>query len=116
MGGLPDRFLRPPSIELLRSAIPVGDDLVHIANEDRVMRLVEEAGLLSQRRPGPLGLHGEKGCQGDRRETNQRVGDFGSWVGRRRKCVAHHRQTYTSGCDERDAARAQEASRHQDDH
>jgi hypothetical protein len=54
MGGLPDRFLRPPSIELLRSAIPVGDDLVYIVNEDRVMRLVEEAGLLSQRRPGSL--------------------------------------------------------------
>ena len=46
MAGLPDRFLRSPSIELLRSAIPIGDDLVHIANEDRVMRLVEEAGLL----------------------------------------------------------------------
>src|ERR1700727_3119105 len=75
MRGLPNRFLRPPSVSLLRSAIPVGDDVVHIANEYRVMRLVEEAGLLLQRLRGLFGLQGEKSRQEDRCETDQRVGD-----------------------------------------
>jgi hypothetical protein len=59
MRGLPDRILRRPSVSLLRSAIPVGDDIIHIASEDRVVRLVEEARLLLQGRRGVVGLHGE---------------------------------------------------------
>jgi hypothetical protein len=117
MRRLPNRFLRPPSVSLLRSAIPVGDHVVHIANEYRVMRLVEEAGLLLQCLRGLLGLHGENGCQKDRSKTDKRVDNPFEWpTGRRREQITHHRQAQTAGCDQHDAPRAQKASRHQDNH
>ena len=74
MGGLPNRFLRPPSVSLLRSAIPVGDDVVHIANEYRVMRLVEEAGLLCNVAAAFWACTARTARQEDRSETDQRVG------------------------------------------
>jgi hypothetical protein len=51
------------------SAVPVGDHVVHIANEYRIMRLVEEAGLLLQRCRGLARLHGKSGRQKDRGNT-----------------------------------------------
>ena len=47
---LADRLIPLPAVQLLGATIPVGDDVVHVADEDRVMRQVEETGLLAQRR------------------------------------------------------------------
>ena len=46
VSALADRFLRRPAIQLLRSAIPVSDDVVHIADENGVVREIQQAGLL----------------------------------------------------------------------
>ena len=40
--------LRPP-VELFRTAVPVGDDVVLVANEDGVVRQIEERRLLTER-------------------------------------------------------------------
>src|SRR5208337_4459170 len=37
-GSLANRFLLRPSVELFRASIPVGDDRIHIPDEDRVVR------------------------------------------------------------------------------
>src|ERR1700730_7204488 len=49
-------LLSGPSIKLFGTAIPIGDDVEHIAHEDRVVCEVEEAGLLAQERFGALAL------------------------------------------------------------
>src|SRR5262249_25994566 len=43
---LAERFLWPQAVQLLGSAIPVGDDVAHVTDEDGVMREIQEAGLL----------------------------------------------------------------------
>src|SRR5262249_20159430 len=45
---LADRLLSVPSVQFLGAAIPVGDHVVHIAHEDRIVREVKEASLLAQ--------------------------------------------------------------------
>jgi hypothetical protein len=45
MRALADGLRRGPSHEFLRSAVPVGDHLVHVADEDRVVGEIEEACL-----------------------------------------------------------------------
>src|SRR4029077_14326491 len=45
---LADHFLCRPPVELLRAAIPVRDDIVHITDENGVVREVEETSLLAQ--------------------------------------------------------------------
>src|SRR5262249_61853726 len=45
---LADCLLASPSIPLLGTAIPIGDDVIHVSHEDRVVREVEEASLLAQ--------------------------------------------------------------------
>ena len=42
-----DRLLALPSVELLGPVIPVRDDVVHVTDEDGVMREVEESRLLA---------------------------------------------------------------------
>src|SRR5260221_14322159 len=49
----PPRSTLFPYTTLFRS-IPVGDDVVHVANENRVMREVEKARLLTQHPFGPV--------------------------------------------------------------
>ena len=48
----------PPSIQLLSAKIPVGDDVVHVTHEDRVVRKIEKAGLLAQRISAVRALNG----------------------------------------------------------
>jgi hypothetical protein len=43
-----DCLLTGPSVQFLGAAIPVGDYVVHVADEDRVMREVEQSSLLAQ--------------------------------------------------------------------
>src|SRR5260370_17294804 len=45
-----DRFLRRPAIQLLRSSVPVSDDVAHIAHENGVVREIQQAGLLGSLR------------------------------------------------------------------
>jgi hypothetical protein len=54
--GIAERLLPWPTVELLGAAIPVGNRVVHVAHEDRVVRKVEEAGLLAQHRLAPLAI------------------------------------------------------------
>ena len=46
MGVLPHRFLRRPSIQLLSPPVPVRNDVAHVADKNRVMGKIEQAGLL----------------------------------------------------------------------
>src|ERR1700733_4187855 len=41
-----DRFLRRPPVQLLSAAIPVCNDVAHVTDKNRVMREIEQAGLL----------------------------------------------------------------------
>src|SRR5262249_34243818 len=41
-----DRILHRPAVQLLGSAIPVSDSIVHVAHENRVVREIQQAGLL----------------------------------------------------------------------
>src|SRR5207244_349785 len=59
VGDLADRLRGLPSVELLRAAVPVRDDVVHVADEDGVVREVEKAGLLAQRFLALLALEGD---------------------------------------------------------
>ena len=43
---LADGLLRRPPVQLLSATIPVGDDVVHIADENRVVGEIQQAGLL----------------------------------------------------------------------
>src|SRR3977135_3607438 len=63
--GFVDRLLAVPSVESLGTAIPVGDGVGHIPNENRVMREVEEARLLAQHPFGLLALDGDAREMGD---------------------------------------------------
>ncbi len=47
VGDLPESLVVRPSIQGPGSAIPVGDDVVHVSDEDGVVREVEEIGLLA---------------------------------------------------------------------
>jgi len=49
MRALSNRLLRRPPIQLLRSPIPIGDDVIHISDEDRVVCQIEQASLLGSR-------------------------------------------------------------------
>ena len=50
---LPDGVFCRPSVQLLGPPIPVRDDVAHIADENRVMREIEQAGLLRFAPPLP---------------------------------------------------------------
>jgi hypothetical protein len=43
---LPDGLLCPPPVQFLGPSIPVQNDVTHIADENGVMREIEQAGLL----------------------------------------------------------------------
>jgi len=47
---LPNCLLPVPPVQLLGAVIPIGDDVLHVADENRVVRQIEEAGLLAQLR------------------------------------------------------------------
>ncbi len=72
---LADRLLRRPSVQFLGAAIPVGDDVVHAVHENRIVREIEEAGLVAQPRLRRLALHGEIGRNRDRRDAGEQVHD-----------------------------------------
>jgi hypothetical protein len=48
MSGITDRFLAPPSVEDLSAAVPVSNDVLHVAHEDRVVRQVEKLRTIVQ--------------------------------------------------------------------
>src|ERR1700730_16892686 len=62
---LVDSLLFGPAVQFLGAAIPVGNDVGHVADEDGVVREVEEAGLLVQYLFGLLALNGDTGNMGD---------------------------------------------------
>jgi len=45
MGGLTERVASAPSVQNLGAMIPIGDDIIHVAHEDRIMRQIEQLGL-----------------------------------------------------------------------
>src|SRR5215469_8608715 len=87
-----DRFFRTPSVQLLSTAVPVSDNVVHIANEDGVMRKVEQACLLRPysyfalklvARPLQIALNPPPDCRKPRNEQSKYdehcvIGNFGS--------------------------------------
>lgn len=52
----PESLLARPSVQYPGSAIPVGDDVVHVSDEDGVVCEIEEIGLLAQRLLRPQAL------------------------------------------------------------
>ena len=46
VGDLPDGLVPRPSVQFFGPTVPVGDHVVHVAHENRVVREVEQAGLL----------------------------------------------------------------------
>ena len=50
VGVLPDRFLRRPSIQLLSPPVPVRYDVARVADKNRVLGKIEQAGLLRSHR------------------------------------------------------------------
>jgi hypothetical protein len=66
-----DRFLPGPAVEKLRATVPIGDDIVHIAHEHRVMGEIEKARLLAQHFRRGLALQGEEGCERDREDADE---------------------------------------------
>lgn len=66
------RDFADPSLQLCGAAIPISDDVVHVAHEDRVVREVEEASLLAQgfERLAPFG-HQASNDQRGSQEGNQ---------------------------------------------
>ena len=76
LGGLaPDRLLRPPAVELGRRAVPVGDDVILVAHEDRVVREVEQARMLAQRLDRALMARGKSAGDGDRHQADEAAQD-----------------------------------------
>jgi hypothetical protein len=51
-----DSLLACPAIQFRGSAIPVGDDIVRVSDEDCVVREIEKMGLLAQCSLGPRPL------------------------------------------------------------
>ena len=51
-----ESFRPRPAVAFFRTAIPVGDDVVHVANEDGIMRQIEKTGMLAQSVFGSLAL------------------------------------------------------------
>ena len=50
VGDLADGLLPVPSVSFLGAAIPVRDDIAHITDENRVVREIEQVGLLGSLR------------------------------------------------------------------
>src|SRR5690606_32653966 len=48
VGALADRFLRAVAVEAFRAAVPVTDAMFHVPHQDRILRAVEQGGLLRQ--------------------------------------------------------------------
>ena len=53
-------FFARPTVLLLGASIPVSDDVVHVANEDRIVGEVEKCALRAQRLDGGLVALGER--------------------------------------------------------
>ena len=54
MGDFADRLVPAPAIELLGTAIPVSDDVIHVADENRVVGKIEQPSPFTQRHVGRL--------------------------------------------------------------
>jgi hypothetical protein len=113
MRDLADRLVRPPSIELLSAAVPVGDDIVRIANENRIVREVEEASLIAQQHVSGLVLHGEESRGSDRREAHQAPDKSRVCGEAMRQQIAHHRQCHASQSYEQNSPPLQKVGGHQ---
>ena len=51
-----DGFLARPAVSFLGAAVPVGNDVVHVADKDRVVSEIEQTCLFAQDTFGPLAL------------------------------------------------------------
>src|ERR1700730_16634133 len=71
-------LVRP--VKLHRAAIPVGDDVIRVAHEYRVMREVEQPRLLAQSQVVGLILRSEEGCDPDRRDAQKAPGKAGAII------------------------------------
>ncbi len=116
MADLADRLRRRPSIQFRGAAIPVGDDVVHAAHEDRVVRQVEESGLVAEPHFRRSALQDQNRRHPDRRGADQGVHDaLGFLAVALQQDVAHQGQSRAAHGDEHDAEGAAEAGRHQHD-
>ena len=110
-----DRFFGFPAIELLGTEIPVGDETAHVAHDDRVMRQVEQRGLIGKVLCRLLVLHGEKCRDADRTQADegadQRSAVPGSAVN---DGVAGHRHHHADAAYQEKAAPIDETRRSKD--
>ena len=68
---LADRLIALPSVEFRSAQIPVSDDVIHVAHEDRIVRQVEKSGVLAQHGRSCLVFQGEKRRRSNRQEADE---------------------------------------------
>ena len=68
---LAERLVCAPAVQLLGAAVPIGDDVVHVAHQDRVVRKVKKAGLPHQRCGGFLIPQREERGNADGEQAHQ---------------------------------------------
>ncbi len=79
---LADSFVLFPPVQLLSAAVPKGDNVVHVAHEDRIVGEIEQSGLLAQHHFSRSALHSEDSRNADRRKAKKTVrkGDVGRCI------------------------------------
>ena len=110
MRNFADGFLPGPSVQQLRPVVPIGDDIVHVADEHRVVGEVEEARLLAQHLRCRLALERKQGCQRDRENADKSPDQrwpMGEAVLQQK---AERRDGNTRGRDEQQSAALDEAA------
>ena len=111
-----DRLVPLPAVQLLSTQIPIRDDVVHVANEDGVVRQVEEAGALLYDQVRRLVLQRKESRGPDCREAHEAPDQ--SCVGRRlmRQEIAQQRQPHACRPYEQHPASLTKVGGQQHDH
>ena len=116
VGDSADGFFPCRAIQLFGAAIPVGDDVTHVADEDRVMSEVEKLRLSTQHLDSRLVPEGEQGRDCDRRETHDPTHQRPLLEGRSMgEEIAQDCERQAAGRHEHYIAASIETRRHQDD-
>ena len=112
-----DGSFRRPAVQFRRAAVPISNDVVHVANEDRVLRQVEKSGLLAKARIRRLVLQDEIRSQPDHsgpdRQTHQ---GLACRPDRRRDEVAQSKEGEAPDSDQRKVPATAKARGHEHDH
>ena len=114
VGNPAERLLARPPVALLRPSVPVGDGVIAVADENGIVRGIEQVGALAQSAPGGLVVPTEIRRDGDCDETDTEI-DLrdGRWIALPCQDVARHRKDDTTERHQQGATRPQPAGRDQ---